>query len=50
MNWIEWLLGLSPDNGDGSFETQIVLALGAVMIVLFTWRRRKRQGRFTLKA
>jgi hypothetical protein len=38
MNWIEALFGLSPDNGDGSFETTIVLSLTALVMVLLMWR------------
>lgn len=35
MDWIEKLIGSSPDGGDGSAETAIILILLAASIV---WR------------
>jgi len=30
MNWLETLLGMFPDNGDGSFEAILLLAIVAM--------------------
>jgi hypothetical protein len=45
MNWIEALFGLSPDNGDGSFETAVVLSLTALVMAFLMWRPLARQWR-----
>jgi hypothetical protein len=46
-NWFEVLFGLAPDDGDGSAEWGLVVALAVLAILLFgsagrTWRRRVR--------
>jgi hypothetical protein len=38
MDWIEQLLGLSPDGGDGSTELMWLLAF-VIIVVAFAWRR-----------
>jgi hypothetical protein len=38
MDWIEKLLGMSPDGGDGTAETAIVLALAIVVAALIILR------------
>ncbi len=43
MDWVERLFGLSPDNGDGSFELLIVLIV--VLVLLLAFRQRRRIGR-----
>lgn len=37
MDWIEQLLGISPDHGDGSLEALITVALFLVLAVI-AWR------------
>jgi len=39
MDWIEQLLGLSPDGGDGSVEALIVFAFTLVLAIT-VWRGR----------
>jgi hypothetical protein len=42
VDWFEQLFGFSPDNGDGSLELLILLALAAALIlslILFIARR-----------
>ena len=34
MDWIERLLGVSPDNGDGSLEALLLIALVALPVGL----------------
>jgi hypothetical protein len=43
MDWVERLFGLSPDNGDGSFELLIFLIV--VLVLLLAFRQRRRIGR-----
>jgi hypothetical protein len=38
MDWIEQLLGLSPDGGDGSTELMYLIAF-VVIVIAFAWRR-----------
>jgi hypothetical protein len=38
MDWIEQLLGLSPDGGDGSTELMYLIAF-LVTVIAFAWRR-----------
>ena len=38
MDWIEKLLGFSPDGGDGSAELFIVLACCTVLAGVIIWR------------
>jgi hypothetical protein len=38
MDWIEQLLGLSPDGGDGSTELMWLLAF-VVIVIAVAWRR-----------
>lgn len=38
MDWIERLLGLSPDGGDGSTEMLWLLAL-VIVVLAAAWRR-----------
>jgi hypothetical protein len=45
MNWVEAFFGLSPDNGDGSFERSIVCAVIVVLIFVLTWRHSARYWR-----
>jgi hypothetical protein len=45
MNWLEAFFGLSPDNGDGSFESAIVLALVVAVILVLTGRQSARYWR-----
>jgi hypothetical protein len=34
MDWIEKLFGVSPDNGDGSFEAVIVALCGFAVLAI----------------
>jgi MYXO-CTERM domain-containing protein len=45
MDFIERLLGISPDGGDGSTEL-MYLALLVVVIAAAAWRRHRRSGRY----
>jgi hypothetical protein len=38
MDWIERLFGVAPDNGDGSLELLIFVALVAVVAIGIPWR------------
>jgi hypothetical protein len=38
MDWIERLFGVAPDNGDGSLESLIFVALVAVVTIGLLWR------------
>ena len=38
MDWIERLFGVAPDNGDGSLELLIFIALVAIVAVGILWR------------
>ena len=38
MYWIERLLGVSPDGGDGTSETAIVLAIAIVLAAAIATR------------
>jgi len=38
MDWIERLLGVSPDGGDGTSETAIVLAIAIVLAAAIATR------------
>ena len=42
MDFIERILGFSPDGGDGSFEFML-FAIPIAGIVYLIWRRRSRQ-------
>jgi hypothetical protein len=43
--WIEDLLGVSPDGGNGLFEAMIVVALVLALLSVVAVRRRTRGGR-----
>ena len=45
MDWFERLTGLSPDNGSGAFEMEILAAVGAICALVVFFRRRKRKSR-----
>ena len=45
MDFIEQIFGVSPDNGDGSFEIVVVLAVLAVAAAFYAWRRHRVQSR-----
>jgi hypothetical protein len=45
MDFIEQIFGVSPDNGDGSFEILVVVAVLAVAAALYAWRRHRTQSR-----
>jgi hypothetical protein len=45
MDFIEQIFGISPDNGDGSFEILVVVAVLAVAAALFAWRRHRVHSR-----
>jgi len=38
MDWIERLFGVAPDNGDGSLELLIFVALVAIVTLGVIWR------------
>jgi hypothetical protein len=38
MDWIEKLLGMSPDGGDGTAETAIILAFAIVLAAVIGLR------------
>ena len=38
MDWIERLFGVAPDNGDGSLELLIFVALVAIVALGVIWR------------
>lgn len=38
MDWIEKLFGIAPDNGDGSAEAAIVLAVALVVAAMLSVR------------
>ena len=38
MDWIERLFGVAPDNGDGSLELLIFVALVAIVAIGILWR------------
>jgi hypothetical protein len=39
VDWIEQWTGYSPDNGDGSFEFLIMLAVAVTLVsILILWR------------
>jgi hypothetical protein len=40
VDFIERLLGISPDGGNGVWEVSLVVAIGA-LIVVRSWRRRR---------
>lgn len=44
MDFVEKIFGISPDNGSGTFEASILLAVAALIAALF-WVRRKRASR-----
>ena len=39
MDWIERWFGVSPDNGDGTFELSIVIAAVLIGAIVLTWAR-----------
>ena len=48
MEWFETLTGLSPDNGNGTFEAMLAAVIGIAIIVIaayVTSRRRTRIAR-----
>jgi len=44
MDFVERLFGISPDNGSGTFEALILLAI-TVLIAAAYWARRQRSRR-----
>jgi len=38
MDWIERWFGFAPDNGDGSLELLIAVAVAAAVIIAVLWR------------
>ena len=38
MDWIEQWFGLAPDDGDGSLELLVMLAMAAAMVIGGLWR------------
>ena len=45
MDFIEQIFGVSPDNGDGSFEMLLVVGLLAVCAGIYAWHRHRVQSR-----
>ena len=48
MEWFEELTGLSPDNGNGTFEAMLAAVIGVAIIVVAAYvisRRRTRTAR-----
>jgi hypothetical protein len=43
MDWVERLFGISPDNGNGSFEVLIFVIVVLLLLVVSTQRRRFRR-------
>jgi hypothetical protein len=44
MDFVERIFGISPDNGSGTFEASILLAITA-LIAAAVWIRARRSGR-----
>lgn len=44
MDWIEHLIGISPDHGDGSVETMIATAIIVVLVAALLVVYRVRRG------
>ncbi len=40
MDFIERLLGISPDGGSGLFEALLFIILTAVILAIHEWRKR----------
>jgi hypothetical protein len=38
MDWIEQLFGFAPDNGDGTLELTLTLAVIVVLAVVVFWK------------
>ena len=38
MDWIERWFGFAPDNGDGSLELLIAVAVAAAVVIAVLWR------------
>lgn len=47
MDWIEQLLGVSPDGGNGTLELVYYLVIAFGVVALVRWRVLKRRGRST---
>ena len=48
MQWFEELTGISPDNGNGTFEAMLAAVVGIAVIVIAAYvisRRRTRTAR-----
>jgi LPXTG-motif cell wall-anchored protein len=48
MEWFEELTGLSPDNGNGTFEAMLAAVIGIAIILIAAYvisRRRTRTAR-----
>ena len=37
MDWIEKWFGVSPDNGDGTLELSIIIAVVLIGAIVLTW-------------
>lgn len=45
MNWIEQLLGVSPDGGSGALELVYYAVFAFAIMVLVRWRVMRRRSR-----
>ncbi len=45
MDWIEQLIGISPDGGNGTLEALYLVAIGAGAVLGFRGLRRRRAER-----
>jgi hypothetical protein len=45
MDWIEQLLGVSPDGGSGALELVYYAVFAFAIVAVVRWRMLKRRGR-----
>ncbi|HEX6060502.1 MAG TPA: hypothetical protein VF001_00390 [Candidatus Limnocylindria bacterium] len=45
MEWFEELTGISPDNGNGTFEAMLAAAVGIAIIVIAAYVIRYRRAK-----
>jgi len=45
MDWIERWFGVSPDNGDGTLELSIIIAVVLIGAIVVTWALGRRRFR-----